>query len=380
MNGMMKEWRWAIAPALLLWAAGCASTRPEPQQIQQAQLAIQDARDAGAETIAPDTVRAAADHLSAARRAWTSGDENLSIHYALLADSQAREAQARARADQEQRQLDSVRQRKVELQAQLRETQGRLDAARADAVARAQQEAIRAQQEQARLQQEIEAREAERHAAEQRERALREQLDAERQRVAEQQRQAEIDRLTSEVEAQRKAAEDARLAAERERAELEASRRAEEARRQAAEQAAQAQGDLLVRLQQIEKTTRAEARGIVVTLPGNVYFATGRSDLQPGIREHLAQIGKTLAAAPDRHVLVEGHTDSTGRADFNLKLSQLRAESVKSVLVANGCSPERIEVHGYGATKPVGSNATAAGRSQNRRVEIVIQAASTSPQ
>ena len=355
-------------------AAACATTRPEPDEIRLAQLAIRDARDAGGESAAPDRVKAAEDHLSAARRAWTSGDETMSLHYARLADSEAREVEGTVKAARAQSELDGLRQRKIALANELRETQARIETARADAAARAQEEAARLQQEQIRLQQEIAAKDAARQAAEERERTLHEQLEAERQRAADQQRQAEIERLTGELEAQKKAAEEARLAAQQQRVELEAARHAEEVRRQAAEAQSQAQADLLVRLQQLEKSTRAEARGIVVTLPGNIYFATGRADLQPGIRAHLADIGKTLAAAPDRHILVEGHTDSTGRADFNLKLSGLRAESVKSVLVANGVSPERIEVHGYGATKPVAGNGTPSGRSQNRRVEIIVQA------
>ncbi len=93
----------------------------------------------------------------------------------------------------------------------------------------------------------------------------------------------------------------------------------------------------------------------------------------------LADIGKALASVPDRHILIDGHTDSTGRAAYNLKLSELRAESVKAVLVANGVSPDRIETHGYGSTKPVADNATASGRGQNRRVEIVVQGESAAP-
>jgi outer membrane protein OmpA-like peptidoglycan-associated protein len=370
MTTATRFFRWAALPAVL-WVAGCASSGPPPQQIQQAQLAIQDARDAGADSVAPETLKAASDHLALARRAWNDGDEAVSLHYARLADSEARDARARAKTAQAQQQLASLRQRKAQLEAQLKETQTRLVEIKADAAARAQQE-------QARLERVIAAREAERRAAEERERALRQQLDAERQKAGEQQRQAEIERLSRELEAQRKAAEEALQAAEREKAELEAARRAEEARREAAEQQARTQTDLLVRLQQIEKSARAEARGIVLTLPGNVYFATGRSDVQPGIHEHLARIAKALATAPDRHVLIEGHTDSTGRADFNMKLSQLRAESVKAVLIGNGVSPDRIEVHGYGATKPVADNATPAGRSQNRRVEIVVQATPSS--
>jgi outer membrane protein OmpA-like peptidoglycan-associated protein len=374
MKNLVRATRWMIGP-VLLWAAACASTRPEPSEIQQAQLAVQDARDAGGESAAPEIFRAAVNDLSASRTAWTSGDEPSSLHYARLAYSESREAQAIANLAQAQQRLDSLRSRRSQLEAELRQTQARVDAARANAAARAEQEAIHAQQEQARLQQQIAAQEAARQAAEERERALRAQLETERQQAAEQQRQAEIDRLNAELESQKKAAEEARQTAERQRAELEAARQAEEARRVSAEEQAKSQMDLLVRLQQIEKSARAESRGIVVTLPGNIYFASGRSDLQPGVRAHLEEIGKTLATVPNHHVLVEGHTDSTGRADFNLKLSELRAESVKSVLVASGVSPDRVEVNGYGATKPLASNETANGRSQNRRVEIVIQAA-----
>ena len=78
-------------------------------------------------------------------------------------------------------------------------------------------------------------------------------------------------------------------------------------------------------------------------------------------------------------MLVEGHTDSSGGDEYNLKLSRLRAEAVRSVLVAGGVSPERVESQGYGKTRPVASNATAEGKAQNRRVEIVLQGAAPPP-
>jgi outer membrane protein OmpA-like peptidoglycan-associated protein len=148
--------------------------------------------------------------------------------------------------------------------------------------------------------------------------------------------------------------------------------RTDEARRQAAERE-KAQADLLMHLQQIERSARVEPRGIILTLPGSVYFDSGRSDVKPGARERLARIGQVLAGASDRKILVEGHTDATGPAKFNMKLSELRAESVKTILVENAVSPDRIETHGYSSTKPVASNRTPEGRSQNRRVEIVVQ-------
>jgi outer membrane protein OmpA-like peptidoglycan-associated protein len=79
-----------------------------------------------------------------------------------------------------------------------------------------------------------------------------------------------------------------------------------------------------------------------------------------------------LKEFPDREVVVEGYTDSTGSGVYNLELSQQRANSVQSFLVGNGISPDRIVARGYGEAYPVAPNDTAAGRQKNRRVEIII--------
>ena len=363
----------AAAGALLLLLQGCASTKPEPGEIKQAQLAIQDAKDAGAEAEAGPKYQAASNHLSQARREWNSGHEAASLHYAQIADSEARDAEFQAKNAKAQQALDNQQARKARLEAQLRDlrgTQERMAAAKAESEMAA---AARAREEQARIQAEMAAREAERRAAEESQRNLQAQLDAERLKAADQQRRAEIDRLVGQLEEQKKAAEAAQQAAAQERAQLEEARRQEEERRKAAEQQTQLQADLVTRLQQIEKSTKVDARGIVVTLPGNVYFASGRAELQPGIKAHLAQIGKALAGVPDRKILIEGHTDSTGTLALNMKLSELRAESVRAVFVEQGVAADRIETHGFGPTKPVENNQTASGRSQNRRVEIVVE-------
>ena len=233
----------------------------------------------------------------------------------------------------------------------------------------------RAREERERMEAAARAREAEQQAADERVRTLQAQLDAERQKSAEQQQQAQLDSLKAQIEEQKKAADAARRAAEEQ---VGAARRAAGEARREAEQATareKAQGDLLIRLQAIERSARIEARGIVLTLPGSVYFDTSRADVKTGAAEHIAQIGEALAGASDRKILVEGHTDSTGPVATNEKLSALRAEAVKAILVAHGVSPDRIETHGYAATKPVASNATSAGRGQNRRVELVVQGA-----
>ena len=91
------------------------------------------------------------------------------------------------------------------------------------------------------------------------------------------------------------------------------------------------------------------------------------------MRERLTEIAKTLAAVPDQHFLIEGHTDSDGSIEYNLILSERRALSVRSILLAGGIAPERIETKGYGWSNPIAPNSTAAGKAQNRRVEIVLQ-------
>ncbi|HKB69540.1 MAG TPA: OmpA family protein [Thermoanaerobaculia bacterium] len=379
MKNIKRNAGFALLAAGLIFAAACATTRPEAPALRDARLALQDARDAGAPELAAETFNRASNDLSAAQREWNAGHESIAMHYAQIADSEARDAEYRARGARAEQALAAQKTRHDRLEAELHAAQERAIAARARSEAERQrlEAEMRAREEQARLQAEMQAREAQQRAAEDREKALQAQLEAERQRSAQQQRQAQIDDLKMQLDQQTKAAEVARQAAAEQSAKLEEARRQEEERRRAAEEAAQkqlqAQNDLVLRLQQLEKSTRVEPRGIVVTLPGSIYFATNRSDLQPGVSARLADIGKTLASAPDRHIVVEGHTDSTGRAEYNLKLSQLRAESVKAVLLANGVDPGRIETQGYGATKPVADNKTPSGRSQNRRVEIIVQ-------
>jgi outer membrane protein OmpA-like peptidoglycan-associated protein len=351
----------AAALALFL-LSGCAGTRPEPIELRDARLAIQDARSAGAQEGAPDLLAAAQAHLANAENTFkASGDVEASVHYARLAETEARDAQYRAIARNARASVEAATRRRAELEVAVRDAEIKALAARAQSDAERARIAseARAREERERMEAAARAREAEQLAADERVRALQAQLDAERQKAAEQQQQAQVDSLKAQIEEQKKAADAARRAAEE----------------QVAAAREKAQGDLLVRLQAIEGSARAEARGIVLTLPGSVYFDTGRADVKKGAAERIARIAEALAGAPDRKVLVEGHTDSTGSVATNERLSALRAEAVKAIFVAHGVSPDRIETQGYAATKPVASNATSAGRGQNRRVEIIIQGA-----
>jgi outer membrane protein OmpA-like peptidoglycan-associated protein len=121
------------------------------------------------------------------------------------------------------------------------------------------------------------------------------------------------------------------------------------------------------------ETIRHEERGDVITVSGAVLFAHGSADLQPAARETLDRVADVLRTVPDRHVVVEGYTDSTGDPGVNERLSVARAEAVQKYLADAGVGSSRVSTQGFGARQPVATNATSEGRAANRRVEIVIQ-------
>lgn len=113
--------------------------------------------------------------------------------------------------------------------------------------------------------------------------------------------------------------------------------------------------------------------GLRVSFSSQLHFVPGRATLGSGSGKVLDQLIALLSAYPTNPVLVEGHTDSTGNADYNLKLSRLRAAAVRDYLIKQGgYEDSRFKVVGYGDTRPVGDNTTKAGRSLNRRVEVTI--------
>jgi outer membrane protein OmpA-like peptidoglycan-associated protein len=103
-----------------------------------------------------------------------------------------------------------------------------------------------------------------------------------------------------------------------------------------------------------------------------IQFETGSAVIKPDSYKLLDEILQSSVVAEGLKVGVYGHTDNTGNADANQKLSEDRANSVKSYLISKGLVSERIESKGFGPAKPVGNNATATGRAQNRRVQIVL--------
>jgi outer membrane protein OmpA-like peptidoglycan-associated protein len=120
-----------------------------------------------------------------------------------------------------------------------------------------------------------------------------------------------------------------------------------------------------------ELKAKPTPRGLVLTL-GDVLFDTGRAQLNSGSARKLDQLAQFLTDHPERRLQIDGFTDSVGTDSYNLDLSQRRADSVKSALIARGINPARIGSQGYGKNFPVADNADSGGRQLNRRVEVVI--------
>jgi outer membrane protein OmpA-like peptidoglycan-associated protein len=112
-------------------------------------------------------------------------------------------------------------------------------------------------------------------------------------------------------------------------------------------------------------------RGLVLTL-GDTLFATGRSELKSGATANLDRVTAFMNEYPKRTAAIEGFTDSMGSEEMNQSLSQRRADAVKSYLVGQGVGSARLSSSGRGENSPVADNESAAGRQQNRRVEVVI--------
>jgi len=182
-----------------------------------------------------------------------------------------------------------------------------------------------------------------------------EKLAKEKNKVLLDAREAEIESKLREIKEKESEAERARIEAEKAKAQAEIA---------------------TIRAQELERELSAlnakmTDRGYVLTL-GDVLFEFDRAELLPGAYLTIDKLVTFLKKYPNRNVLIEGHTDSIGTADYNLDLSQRRADAVRVALVERDISLSRISTKGYGKRYPVASNDTEAGRQRNRRVEIVI--------
>ncbi len=202
------------------------------------------------------------------------------------------------------------------------------------------------------------------HAESEREAAERAKAEAERAKAEAQSAAQLAQREKSEAEAARAAA-----LAQQQAAQAEADKA-----RQAADQAEKEKTELREKLLQqfnMILETRETARGLIVNM-SDVLFDTGKYTLKPGAREKLAKIAGIVLAHSGLKLQVEGHTDSVGGEEYNQRLSEERANSVRNYLMSQGVPPDAITARGFGKTQPIASNDTAVGRQLNRRVEMVV--------
>jgi outer membrane protein OmpA-like peptidoglycan-associated protein len=121
-------------------------------------------------------------------------------------------------------------------------------------------------------------------------------------------------------------------------------------------------------------TVVRQGEGILVKFDSGILFDIDKTNLKAAAQTNLHNLAASLKNNPQTNITIIGHTDTTGTADHNMDLSIRRAQSVRSFLVADNVSSSRLTTMGKGSTEPIANNATAAGRTQNRRVEIVIVA------
>src|SRR5262245_8690049 len=333
-----------------------------PLDLAEARNAVMLARIAQADRYAGDSYQKAARLLTEAEDARARKRNNDAV---MMPARQAVQTAEDARLISLQKQEEAFQAEQRE-RAKERETAA-LERARAEEATRKLAELERLQAETAKI-------------AAERDRALAEaaRLAAENQAQQAKALAEQSARDKAAAEAARQAAEAQAQQAARDKVAAEAARQAAEAQaQQAREAAAQADRDRLALRGQLRNQlnqvleTRETARGLIVNL-SDVLFDTGSATLKPGTREKLARVSGILLAHPELKVQVEGHTDSVGDDEYNQRLSENRADSVRGYLVAQGIASSAVTTKGFGRSQPVAPNDTAVGRQQNRRVELVV--------
>lgn len=312
-----------------------------PLQLAEAENAVEIARLAGAEKYASDTFQKAQIDLQNAE-GFLNGSKNRKE-----SETDSREAAQMA----EDARIITIRKERAEEQANERAAAAAREAAAQSA---AQQAQAQAQLDQQRRQQADQAR-----------------LQAE-------QESAQAQRLKTEAELAAQQAEQEKAAADAARQQALAAQQAAAAEadrlRLANQQSEQEKAALRERLRQQFASileTRETARGLIVNI-NDVLFDFNKYTLKPGAREKLAKVSGILLAYPGLKIQLEGHTDSIGTDEYNMTLSQQRADAVQQYLISEGVPDTNLTAVGLGKADPVATNDTDAGRQQNRRVEMVV--------
>ncbi len=337
-------------------------SKKDPFELYEAENAVQIARLAGAEKYSQDSFQKATDALRQAQRYQLQKPGQKPV-ITMAREAVVRAEDARVIALRRQTEEAAEAERQAAIARENAEKQ-KAEAARLNAEEqtrlRAQADADRIAAEKAKAEAERAKQEAETAAANA-ERVKQEAIEA--RRSADEARQSAVaqqQQLAAEADRARSAAADAdrlRQEAERQRAKSE-------------EDQAQLRQQLLTQFNAILQT-RDTARGLIVNM-SDVLFDSGKYSLKPGAREKLAKVAGIILGHPGLKIAVEGHTDGVGGDEYNLKLSQNRANSVRAYLVSQSIDPAAVTATGFGKTMPVADNKTAAGRQANRRVELVV--------
>ena len=319
-----------------------------PLDLAEARNAVALARIAGADRYAADAFGKASALLSEAEVAREKRKRGNEVMQPARQAAQTAE-DARIIALQRQEEEYATQQRALAAQRER------------DALDRAKAEEARAKAEESkRRQAELDAQTAAQATAA----AQRERLEIDRARQ-------EALKAQADAEAARAAAESARQTAD---AEAQAARQQLQQAQAVAAQSEQEKNALRDKLREqlsVILETRETARGLIVNL-SDVLFDTGSATLKPGAREKLARVAGILSSHPDLHIEIEGHTDNVGSDEYNQRLSEQRAASVQTYLLQQKIAPAAVGTEGFGESRPVASNDNAAGRQQNRRVELVV--------
>lgn len=343
--------------------------KKNPFELYEAENAVQLARVAGADKYAGESFTMAAAALQQAERYQDQhpGQKPV-ITMAREAAVRAEDARVVALRRELQEQQDNERKASLERENAARE---RAEAAKIKADEESRQRALaeadRLAAERSKSEAEAAAQQArlEKQEAE----AARRQADLAKETAMRERESAMREKDEAEAAKQAALAQQQQLAAETEKAKL-AAAEADRLRQQAEQDQTALRKQLLDQFNAILQT-RDTARGLIVNM-SDVLFDTAKYSLRPGAREKLAKVAGIIESHPGLKIEVEGHTDSVGGDEYNMRLSEHRADSVRSFLVQQGIGSDNITAKGFGKTMPVADNSTAAGRQMNRRVELVV--------
>jgi len=334
--------KWAVLGAALVALSACAtmSTQEKSAYAQAQQQVHRLEAEPLANQAAGKPLQQARDALANAGQAVKHGHAQDVMYWSYMATRRAQIGEARvselrtrnqvadATAERARMQLDYQRQRTELAQTQAQQAQER--AQNAEQALQQQKQQAQAQQTQQQLAQ------------------IRQQAQQQVQQAQQQAQQAQQQAQQSRQQAQQ----------------------AEQQQRLAAQQAANQQQAAKQQLEALK--AKQTSQGMVLTLSGSPLFATGSDTLEPGAVHSLQNVADLMQQHPMMKIRVEGFTDSRGSDRYNDALSMRRAQAVANALKSDGVDPSRLVAIGHGESLPVASNNSAAGRQQNRRVELLF--------